>query len=222
MQLIEYRDRTDWARGVADIVAETLRAALLTERRATLIAAGGATPIPIYRELSHRALSWQDVTVIPSDERWVAPDSPRSNLRMISDALATGRAHRANLLSLHCTSGDLQQCADHRSLAVGDELPAHSVIVGMGADAHTASLFPWSETLSPAFGNAPKAILPVPESPAGDQRLTLSLPALRSAGEVEIVIAGADKLAVLKALGTDRYAEPITALLDIARVHVTV
>ena len=219
MQFIHYADRTSWARGIADMLAAQLSAGLDSRGRGTLIAAGGSTPSPIYQELSDRPLPWHHVTVMPSDERWVGPESDRSNMRMIRNALAGNQARHIALFPLQSDDTGIAEQGRRAGPFVEAMLPATAVLLGMGEDAHTASLFPNSAALADALGDQAPPLLPVRDAPGGELRMTLSMRVLRSAGAVEIAILGAEKLAALNRVGRSIPLEPVVGILDIARVH---
>src|SRR6202521_838148 len=153
----------------------------------SLVLAGGTTPRRCYELLAGMEVEWGRVTVLFGDERCVPPDDPDSNYRMVRETLLS----RVAPASVHRIAGELgpdpaAMAYDH---VVAYLVPLDVVLLGIGEDGHTASLFPDHPELKAdgwAVGvrNAPK---PPPE------RVTLTLPALRGARKVFILAAGAGK-----------------------------
>ena len=220
MTLIEYESRVAWAECLAAELASQLADALKSAGRATLIAAGGSTPLPVYRALSLADIDWNGVTVIPSDERCVPENSLRSNLGMIKLNLLQENAARAQAFPLFEEGHD----GDNSELfckALEPLLPANACLLGMGEDLHTASLFPSAEGLQTAMSDSAPPMLPVTAPITGERRITLSLRALASSECIHIAIRGKAKYRALEraSVGMDPLDAPIAALLERARVH---
>ncbi len=187
-----YPDRDTLMRDLAELVADQLRAAHATKDRATLAVPGGTTPAPFLRWLSGAELDWGDVHVLPTDERLVPESSPRSNAGLIRANLIREQASDARLVALH------EPLLGAMVRRVESYLPIDVLVLGMGADMHTASLFPGAPELAAAL--APEAPAVVEITPPGqpEKRLTLSGPVLRAAGVIHILITGPEKLAALE------------------------
>jgi 6-phosphogluconolactonase len=187
-----YPDRDTLMRSLAGLVADQLRAALASKQRATLVVPGGTTPAPFLALLAEEDLHWPAVTVLLSDERLVEATSERSNTRLLHRTLLRGAAAGATLV-------DYLGTPDRALAAVEEALPVDVAVLGMGADGHTASLFPGAAGLAAAL--APDAAALVEARPAGqpETRLSLSAPVLRAAGVIHILITGPDKAAALQA-----------------------
>jgi len=169
------------ANAAADI-AEAIRAG-----SRTLVLAGGTTPRRCYELLARLDVAWGRVTVLFGDERCVAPDHPDSNYRMAREALLDHVAPA----TVHRIPGELgpDEAAAAYSRVVAGLAPLDIVVLGIGEDGHTASLFPGDPAVNArgwAVGirNSPK---PPPE------RVTLTLQALRGAHQVLILATGAGK-----------------------------
>lgn len=170
------------AAAAADVVAETIRSARATR----LVLAGGSTPRRCYEILAARELPWGRVTVLFGDERCVPPTDPESNYRMAAETLL---AHAAPA-SVHRMAGELgaEEGAALYEPAVA-AAPLDLVLLGIGPDGHTASLFPEHASLK-----APGLVAAVHGAPKPPpDRVTLTLDALRSARRVLMLAAGADK-----------------------------
>jgi 6-phosphogluconolactonase len=209
-----YPDRDALMQGLADRVAQGLRAALAASGRATLAVPGGTTPGPFLSRLARAELDWAAVTVIPTDERVVPEDSDRSNLRLIRETLLRDAASRARLVGFLGTDP-----AAPAGLALRERLapflPIDVLVLGMGADMHTASLFPGAPELADALAeDAPPAIAIRP-SGQPEARLTLTARVLRSAAATHILITGPEKKAALETALTEgpTAKAPIRAVL---------
>jgi 6-phosphogluconolactonase len=174
------------AAAAADLVASGVEAGL-----STLVLAGGTTPARAYRLLAGRPLPWGRVTVLFGDERCVPPDDPESNYRAAREELLD-RVHPG---SVHRMAGELgaEEAAARYDEIVRGLSPLDVVLLGMGPDGHTASLFPGHPALS-ADGCA-VAVHGAPKPPP--DRVSLTLRALREARRVVLLVTGADKAEAL-------------------------
>lgn len=190
----------DLAAALAQAVADQLRAGLAARGAACLALSGGRTPGRFFAALARQELDWSKVSVTLVDERWVPLDSPRSNEALLRRGLLQGPAAAAKVVSL--VTGDagpeegLHEVAD-RIAAL--PLPFDAVVLGMGADGHTASFFPGGDRLAEAIDPAGSAlVLPQRAPGAGEPRITVTLPLIVAARSVYLHIEGAEKAAVLK------------------------
>jgi len=192
-----YPDRDTLMRDLAELVADQLRAAHTTRHRATLAVPGGTTPGPFLIALSEADLAWEDVHVMPTDERLVAETSSRSNARLIRETLLRGPAASAHFVALH------EPILGNMVSRVAAALPIDVLVLGMGEDMHTASLFPGAAELPAALAADAPPLMTIhpPAQPEG--RVTLTAPALRGASVIHILITGPDKLAALETALSD-------------------
>ena len=192
-----YPDRDTLMNGLAALVADQLRAAHATKGRATLAVPGGTTPAPFLTALSEADLAWEEVAVLATDERLVPETSERSNTRLIRRTLLQNAAARAQILHLHAAAAGLELVLDTAAERVARVLPIDVLVLGMGADMHTASLFPGAPELAAALAAdaPPLALLHPPSQP--EARLTLTAPVLRAADVIHILITGRDKAEAL-------------------------
>ena len=147
---------------------------------------------PFLEALSEAELAWKDVRVMPTDERMVSERSPRSNARLIREALLKGKAAEAQFVDMY------EPLLGARRARVAAALPIDVLVLGMGADMHTASLFPNAPELGAALADGAPEILEINPPGQPEARLTLTAPVLRAASVVHILITGADKLAALE------------------------
>lgn len=191
------------AQELAALVAQRLRDGLAQRGRALLIVSGGSTPVPFFQALSGMALDWAKVHVLLADERWLPPDHPDSNEGLVKRHLLQGPASLAMFTPLYNGAPSPQDAGAEVERAVSAlPWPAEVVVLGMGGDGHTASLFPHDPALAEALqDDAHRRCLPVaapalPNVPV--PRLTLTRYALLDARRLIIHITGNSKLALLK------------------------
>lgn len=199
------------SQALAEAVAVAIRSALDTRGEALVAVPGGTTPGAFLAALAGHALPWERVTLLPTDERFVAPDDPASNERMIRASFAPLREGRARFVSFH-NAGDDLQAASARLDAVLARLPGLDVLVsGMGADGHIASLFPGES----ATARTEPGLHAVAAQPEGlPPRLSLSPARLVGAGWAALLIAGPAKEEVLRSAEAMPAAYPVGLLLE--------
>lgn len=177
---------------VATALADLVRGALDDGIR-TLVLAGGSTPQRAYR-LLQPGPAWGRIAVLFGDERCVPPDDPESNYRMAREDLLD----RVAPATVHRMAGELG--AEEGARRYAEVLAAYPaldlVLLGMGPDGHTASLFPGAPEVT-----MDGAVVPVHGAPKPPpDRISLTLPVLRAARRVVFVVTGTDKAgAVAKA-----------------------
>ncbi|KMW57510.1 6-phosphogluconolactonase [Candidatus Rhodobacter oscarellae] len=218
----QYPDRDLMMLEVASRMAGALKEAILVNGQASFAVPGGSTPGPIFDALCAADLDWSKVTVLPGDERWVDEASEHSNARQIRSRLLVERAAEANFLPLF-TGEEGAEAVAGLEAALAAHMPLSLVLLGMGGDMHTASLFPGEAALRPESRNS-KALLHYVKVPGLDPRvprITLSVQAINDAMSKHVVLTGADKRAAFEEavrLG-DPYQAPISAVLSGATVH---
>lgn len=220
MNLHEYPDPDMLALGLADRLASDLRQALELKESVLFVVPGGTTPGPIFDTLSAVDLDWARVRVLLSDERWVPEVDARSNTKLVRDRLLTGRAAAAQMVPLHREGVTPHAALDELTDGIETALPIDVCLVGMGADMHTASLFPGAPGLSAALGpDAPVLTVQVPDGQP-EKRISLSARVLRDAVALHVVVTGtAKKHALERAVHLPPEEAPIAALLDRADIH---
>lgn len=220
MEFRDYADSDMMMLSLAQRLARDLREALGRRERALFAVPGGTTPGPVFDMLSAVDLEWDRVDVIPGDERWVAEDNARSNAALIRARLIRDKARAARLIPLFRPVATPEEAIDDLTETITPLLPVDVALVGMGADMHTASLFPGAEGLARALAPDAPPVLPITAPGAPEPRVTLSARVLRGAWSVHVVITGDEKCAALeRARKLDPIEAPIAALLGEAMVH---
>ncbi|MCF1710032.1 6-phosphogluconolactonase [Tabrizicola sp. J26] len=220
MNLIEYPDRELMMLSLANTIAGELGQALRLEGKASLSVPGGTTPGPIFDTLSGVDLDWSNVAVFLNDERWVPEDSPRSNTRLLRDRLLVNRAANARLVPLHAEAARPEDVLDGLAAGIAPHLPISVLLLGMGADMHTASLFPGADRLEEALSDSAPILLPMRAQTAGEPRITLTAPVLKGAMSIHILITGPEKREALdRAQRLTPIEAPVRAVLANATVH---
>jgi 6-phosphogluconolactonase len=221
MQLTSYETASEMMQSLSAQIASELSAAIALRGRACLAVPGGSTPGPLFDLLSQAALDWANVTVMLTDERWVSTDSPRSNTGLIKNRLLVNSASAARYIALYAPGLDHVGGARALSQQVAPNLPIDVVVLGMGADMHTASLFPGAPELSLAQDARADAVMPmVPVGSDLEPRVTLSAQALETARQTHVLIIGEDKkTALAQAQSLSPIDAPIAQFLPNATVH---
>lgn len=190
----------DVALNLANEVAEFLAARLREASRASLVVSGGSTPLPFFKALADKDLEWSRVDVLLADERWVDETDDASNTRLVRENLMQGKAASARFLSLKQPGATPADGLERVRAELADlALPIDVLILGMGNDGHTASLFPDAPELEAAMNPECQEIVAA-ATPASQpqKRITLTWPPLRDARFTALHLKGEDKLQTLE------------------------
>jgi 6-phosphogluconolactonase len=220
MKLVEYADAEMMAIDLANVLAGRLKNSLLVDDRVTFIVPGGETPGPMFDNLCAADLEWARVDVILSDERWLPEVHVRSNSRMIKERLLTGRAAKAVFHSYYDEAMTPETVLPELEARLLPLLPAKMVLLGMGADMHTASLFPEGDNLLLALSETAPVVVPMRGTDIPEPRVTLSAKVLNEAMDKHLILTGTPKRNALeKAQGLPPEKAPIAAILENCTVH---
>jgi 6-phosphogluconolactonase len=203
-QLVASQDAASVARDAATRIARLLRAAIARGGRATLALSGGNTPRDAYGLLARESgLDWNKVELFWVDERAVPPTDDRSNYRWAKEKLvdaagiAAARVHRmpADAPDLDAAAREYDKTIRAHVELDGDGVPSFDVVVlGVGDDGHTASLFPGDATVDVHD----RLVAAVPAKAGREARLTLTAPALEHARNLLVLVVGAAKRPALE------------------------
>ncbi len=208
LRLQRAADPTALAKAAAEEVARLAVQAAAARGSFAVALAGGSTPRALYRLLAgtplRERIPWAQVDAFFGDERAVPPDHEQSNYRMASEALLD----RVPLAGVHRIRGELG--AAEAAARYEDDLRAHFgerefpvfdlVLLGLGTDGHTASLFPGS----PALLERRRWVVAGPGPAPSAERITLTVPVLERARAAVFLVSGADKAEALRRLLSPR------------------
>ena len=194
-------DGSQLARSCAEHVASLIDLALDQRDRAHIALSGGTTPAAAYRLLNQEHLPWNRVDVVLGDERWVPASDHASNARMLRDTLLAeggpGAAARFHPVPTELESPEASVEAFERyvrQLCPGDPPVFDVMLLGLGDDGHTASLFPGT----PATTVRDRAV--TIGAGKGLERITFTAPVLSAARQVIVLVSGEGKRQALQRL----------------------
>ena len=196
----DYDDVSELADAVAGDIGFIVESAVDARDEALIALPGGTTPGPILAKLAKAKLPWKKVTIIPTDDRLVAVDSPLSNVAAIARLfLPLG----ARVLRIASENPDYHMAGRAADARLADlHWPPDLVWLGVGADGHTASIFPGpdlDEALSGPKTRRALGVMPDPlPADAPVARVTLTRAAILSARTVILVLSGDDKRQMLE------------------------
>ncbi len=212
-----FKTRDDLVDKLSQNIVKNLQDAIDKKGHATLIVSGGNTPKPLFEKLQKMELEWEKVTVGLCDERWVSSVHEDSNEKFVKTYLLQNEAKKAKFVGMYVDGMSAKKaklvCAKNFKENL---LPFDVLILGMGSDAHTASLFPNNPKLKDALDFEKKELcVSVKPQSASYVRMSLTLFAILSAENIYLHFEGESKLAVYKEAmaGHDIYKMPIRSIL---------
>ena len=178
-------------------ICTQLSEAVKLRGHAYLVVSGGNTPKPLFERLSKADIDWKHVTIMLADERWVLPDSEDSNDKLIKTVLLKNKAAKAHYISLFTGHEKAQNAAPVLSKQLNALPEFDAVILGMGDDGHTASLFPDCAELGQGLtGN--DAVIATQPTKAPYARVSLTKSRLLNSRNIYLHFCGENKLQVFK------------------------
>lgn len=222
----EFENRNALAEALARAIGRNLAESLARGGQASLVVSGGKTPAEMFRRLSRLNLGWASVCLTLADERWVPPDHAESNEGLLRSLLLTGQVASSRFVALKnaAETPEAGQPACDTALSALP-VPLDVVVLGMGEDGHTASLFPGAPELpallQPSGGARCHAVNP---GGGARPRMSLTLPFLLNARRIYLHIEGEGKQAVYRrALDQGPIEDmPVRAVLHQSRTPVEV
>lgn len=222
----KFPDLDALSRELARRVSAALQSGIDARGLASLVVSGGKSPRKFFENLRTAALDWSRVCIALADERWVDPGDPGSNEHFVREVLLKDKAAAARFVGLKnaAPTPDLGAVSAWETFARVPR-PFDVVVLGMGDDGHTASLFPNSPNLPRALNPSAAAgcvgmLAPVAPQP----RMSLNLSALLDARRIVFLLNGDAKLRTYAAAGADGPIEdmPVRAVLRQTRTPVEV
>lgn len=199
----------------ARMIADSIDEAIAAGGECALALCGGSTPVPVYQELAARAIRWADVAIYFGDERAVPPAHPDSNFGMARHALLDRVAIPApRIHRMEAERDDVDAAATEYDRLLPARLDL--LLLGVGPDGHTASLFP----NSPALGETNRRVLAVASPPPPLQpqvrRMTITPAVIAAARRVVVLVRGGEKARLLQRI-LEGPEQPITLPAQLAR-----
>lgn len=220
MSFISNADRDMAVMNLAHALTSDLRKCLLQHEFASFAVPGGTTPGPIFDAMSTVEIDWSRVHVMLTDERWVPEDHPRSNAGLVKSRLLTNRAAAAKFIPFYRDGLTATEAAAQLSEELAGEMPLSLLLLGMGEDMHTASLFPGAPELPAAMAADAPLLCAMAPADQPEERITFSAQALNGAMDKHLVIFGdAKKTAWERAQSAPPEAAPVSAVMDGGTVH---
>jgi 6-phosphogluconolactonase len=220
IDFLEYNHREDLVSKVAEILAADLISSVKGGGNAIFSVPGGSTPGPIFDKLCEFDLDWKRVSIILNDERWVPETSERSNTKLLRERLLIKKASLATYISMYSDVLTPEVGIPKLQERIEQNLPISVLLFGMGADMHTASLFPGGDNLEKALSSNAPTLLPMRAEGALEARITLTAQVLNRSRIKHLVIFGKEKRTALeKAIDLPNRLAPISAILPGASVH---
>ena len=225
-EIKEFPTRNDLVTQLGKHITEQLTDGIKAKGAASLAVSGGSTPVELFEHLSTLDLGWDKVFITLVDERWVEPRDNDSNEHLVRTHLLKDRATAATFVGMKndaATAGaGEQECANGLTNV---PRPFDLLILGMGNDGHTASLFPGAEKLAAATDmESGRTCMGIAPLTAPHERMTLTLPTILDSREIILHITGEQKKEVLgKAMQEGVVEEmPIRFVLRQETTQVTV
>lgn len=218
LQWHEFTSKDELDLNLAHYIATQLQQAIAERGTASLAVSGGRTPAGMFKALRNSQLDWSKVNITLVDERWVPNDHADSNERLTRENLLQDGAAAANFISMvneAATPHEGLAAIEARLSAI--KMPIDVLILGMGDDGHTASLFPNAAELEAACAST-QIVAAVTPPVAPHQRITLTLPTIVQARNVLVHITGEGKKDLLNTAMQEQKATtelyPIRRVLD--------
>ena len=211
-----FEDEEKLAFSLAQSIVNHLNDAISEKGSASLLVSGGSTPKKLFKALNSMNIDWDKIKIGLCDERLVESTHSDSNEKLVRETLMTGYAAKATFVSMLRDSLEVDE-TDCSQQIKSSLAPFDVLVLGMGEDAHTASLFPNNPKLNEAYDLTRENIcITIQPQHAPHKRISLTLGAILSAHHVYLHFQGESKLNVYKEAlsGTDTFTMPIRAIIN--------
>ena len=188
------------ASDLCQCIGEILTEAIRKKGRASMAVSGGSTPIRLFKEFSLLSIDWTKIDLTLADDRWVDAKNADSNELLVRTHLMKNKAAKVNFISLKNdakTAKEGQKFSEKMLRKI--TLPFDVVILGMGSDGHTASLFPCSDELPEAMKlNNSNYLISTSPKTAPYERISLTARVIFDSKNVFLHLNGSSKLHTLE------------------------
>lgn len=215
MQLHQFTDSNELNQDFANRLIAILSDAIAKRGAAYLVVSGGRTPQGLFLKLNQADLDWSKVTITLADDRFLPDSEADSNERLVKASLLQQQAGAATFISLYAPTATAELAVPELLQRVKNLPTFDAVILGMGEDGHTASLFPCSQEISQGLAADAPDLLAVNPTTAPYQRISFSKQRLLNSRALFLHLVGASKLTVLEQAqaAQDELAMPIRAFI---------
>ncbi len=186
---------------LATAITANLQNAINLRSKASLAVSGGPTPIELFQILSQAQIAWNQVYITLVDERWVDKHHEDSNERLIHTHLLQNKAKDAHFISLKTIAEDPYDGVDEIQTRLQQSLPLpiDALVLGMGDDGHTASLFPHAENLYKGIDmQSDRLVIDMKPLTAPHDRISLTLPVILNSRHLYLQLNGKKQQQVLE------------------------
>ncbi|WP_435274701.1 6-phosphogluconolactonase [Psychrobium sp. nBUS_13] len=199
MNITEFNNSDEITNFLANDISEKLTAAINERGQGTLFVSGGRSPIALFEQLSHVELDWSKVVISLVDDRWVDDKHESSNELLVNTHLLKNNASAATFIGLVGQEQSAFDGAENATARISDIKIIDALILGMGEDGHTASIFPCSEQVDAAMAtdNQQRLIATQPTT-APYERISLTLNEILAAKQVYLPLSGSGKVGVFE------------------------
>lgn len=205
-------------------IVKELQKAINKKGHASIAVSGGKTPIPLFKLLSQQDLDWHNVFITLVDDRWVDDTDDASNEKLVLTYLLQNKAKLANFVGLKNSCDNPFDGAEITDKILNKiPMPFDVLILGMGEDGHTASLFPGAANLMAGLDmKSGRKVVGMTPLTAPLDRITLTLPTILDSQNIYLHLVGESKMQVLEQAekGNDINQMPIRAILQQNKVNV--
>ncbi|TSJ89341.1 6-phosphogluconolactonase [Gilliamella apicola] len=205
-------------------IVKALQQAINNKGHASIAVSGGKTPIPLFKLLSQQDLDWHNVFITLVDDRWVDDTDDASNEKLVLTYLLQNKAKLANFVGLKNSCDNPFDGAEITDKILNKiPMPFDVLILGMGEDGHTASLFPGAANLMAGLDmKSGRKVVGMTPLTAPLDRITLTLPTILDSQNIYLHLVGESKMQVLEQAekGDDINQMPIRAILQQNKVNV--
>lgn len=209
---------------LAAYIVKDLKQAIDKKGHASIAVSGGKTPIPLFKLLSQQDLDWHNVFITLVDDRWVDDTDDASNEKLVLTYLLQNKAKLANFVGLKNSCDNPFDGAEITDKILNKiPMPLDVLILGMGEDGHTASLFPGAANLRAGlYMKSGRKVVGMTPLTAPLDRITLTLPTILDSQNIYLHLVGESKMQVLQQAekGDDINQMPIRAILQQNKVNV--